>query len=278
MPASLFIVATPIGHLDDITRRAIDVLKSVDLIAAEDTRHSAKLLQHYDIRTPLVSYHDHSDASDVEALMARLRSGSSIALISDAGTPMVSDPGYRLVAACQQERLPVVPIPGPSAMTAALSVAGLPTDRFYFEGFLPAKSGQRNHRLKALRTIETTLIFFESPRRLSVSLAAMCAALGDREAAICRELTKSHETIRRDRLSALSAFVESDPNQQRGEVVVLVEGFDQESADIPAEAWNWLERLAEELPPRRAAAVVSDFTGVPARDLYQWLLTKREKT
>ena len=278
MPASLFIVATPIGHLDDITRRAIDVLKSVDLIAAEDTRHSAKLLQHYDIRTPLVSYHDHSDASDVEALMARLRSGSSIALISDAGTPMVSDPGYRLVAACQQERLPVVPIPGPSAMTAALSVAGLPTDRFYFEGFLPAKAGQRNHRLKALRTIETTLIFFESPRRLSASLAAMCAELGDREAAICRELTKSHETIRRDRLSALSAFVESDPNQQRGEVVVLVEGFDQGSADIPAEAWNWLERLAEELPPRRAAAVVSDFTGVPARDLYQWLLTKREKT
>ena len=278
MPASLFIVGTPIGHLDDITRRAIDVLKSVDLIAAEDTRHSAKLLQHYDIRTPLVSYHDHSDASDVEALMARLRSGSSIALISDAGTPMVSDPGYRLVAACQQERLPVVPIPGPSAMTAALSAAGLPTDRFYFEGFLPAKSGQRNHRLKALRTIETTLIFFESPRRLSASLAAMCAELGDREAAICRELTKSHETIRRDRLSALSAFVESDPNQQRGEVVVLVEGFDQGSADIPAEAWNWLERLAEELPPRRAAAVVSDFTGVPARDLYQWLLTKREKT
>jgi len=276
VPASLFIVATPIGHLDDITRRAIDVLKSVDLIAAEDTRHSAKLLQHYDIRTPLVSYHDHSDASDVEALMARLRSGLSIALISDAGTPMVSDPGYRLVAACQQERLPVVPIPGPSAMTAALSVAGLPTDRFYFEGFLPAKSGQRNHRLKALRTIETTLIFFESPRRLSASLAAMCAELGDREAAICRELTKSHETIRRDRLSVLSAFVESDPNQQRGEVVVLVEGFDQGSADIPAEAWNWLERLAEELPPRRAAAVVSDFTGVPARDLYQWLLTKRD--
>ena len=278
MPASLFIVATPIGHLDDITRRAIDVLKSVDLIAAEDTRHSAKLLQHYGIRTPLVSYHDHSDASDVEALMARLRSGSSIALISDAGTPMVSDPGYRLVAACQQERLPVVPIPGPSAMTAALSAAGLPTDRFYFEGFLPAKPGQRNHRLRALRTIETTLIFFESPRRLSASLAAMCAELGDREAAICRELTKSHETIRRDRLSALSAFVESDPNQQRGEVVVLVEGFDQGSADIPAEAWNWLERLAEELPPRRAATVVSDFTGVPARDLYQWLLTKRDDT
>jgi len=278
VPASLFIVATPIGHLDDITRRAIDVLKSVDLIAAEDTRHSAKLLQHYDIRTPLVSYHDHSAASDVEALMARLRSGSSIALISDAGTPMVSDPGYRLVAACQEERLPVVPIPGPSAMTAALCAAGLPTDRFYFEGFLPAKSGQRNHRLKALRTVETTLIFFESPRRLSASLSAMCAELGDREAAICRELTKSHETIRRERLSALIAFVESDPNQQRGEVVVLVEGFDQGSADIPAEAWNWLERLAEELPPRRAAAVVSEFTGVPARDLYQWLLTKREKT
>ena len=278
MPASLFIVATPIGHLDDITRRAIEVLKSVDLIAAEDTRHSAKLLQHYDIHTPLVSYHDHSDASDIEALMARLRSGASIALISDAGTPMVSDPGYRLVAACQQERLSVVPVPGPSAMTAALCAAGLPTDRFYFEGFLPAKSGQRNHRLKALRTIETTLIFFESPRRLSSSLAAMCAELGDREAAICRELTKSHETIRRDRLSALSAFVESDPNQQRGEVVILVRGFAQDESDVAPETWLWLERLARELPPRRAAAIVADITGLSARDLYQWLLEHRQET
>ena len=189
---------------------------------------------------------------------------------------MVSDPGYRLVAACQQERLSVVPVPGPSAMTAALCAAGLPTDRFYFEGFLPAKSGQRNHRLKALRTIETTLIFFESPRRLSSSLAAMCAELGDREAAICRELTKSHETIRRDRLSALSAFVESDPNQQRGEVVILVRGFAQDESDVAPETWLWLERLARELPPRRAAAIVADITGLSARDLYQWLLDRRQ--
>ena len=221
MSASLYIVATPIGHLDDMSLRAIDVLRSVNLIAAEDTRHSSKLLRHFDIRTPLISYHDHSETSDLEGMLKRLRAGETIALISDAGTPLVSDPGYKLVVACHREQITVVPIPGPSAVTSALSAACLPSDRFYFEGFLPAKSGQRAQRLKTLRFIESTLIFFESPRRLSATLDAISSELGDREAAVCRELTKRHETIRRDRLSALSKFVEMDSNQTLGSASVV---------------------------------------------------------
>ena len=278
MPACLYVVATPIGHLDDITLRAIETLREVDVIAAEDTRHSSKLMRHLAINTPLVSYHDHSDAAAMENLLRRLRSGESIALISDAGTPLVSDPGYKLVEACYAEHIVVVPVPGVSATITALSAGGLPTDHFYFEGFLPAKAGQRSNRLKAIRAIEATLIFFESPRRLISSLEAMCAELGNREAALCRELTKTHETLRRDRLSGLCEFVRADVNQQRGEVVILVEGFARADAAVAPEVWVWLERLAAELPPRRAAAVVADVVGLPARDLYQWLLDQRGDT
>lgn len=259
-----------------MTLRAIETLREVDVIAAEDTRHSAKLMAHFDIRTPMVSYHDHSTPAELERLLRRLRGGDSIALISDAGTPMISDPGYRLVAACQAEHLPVVPIPGASSMTAALSAAGLPSDRFHFEGFLPAKPGQRGQRLESLRAHEATLIFFESPRRLPITLEAMCSVLGDREAALCRELTKSHETIRHDRLSALVEFVLGDLNQQRGEIVIVVRGFDASESDLSPDIWIWLERLASELPPRRAAAIVADVTGQPARNLYQWLLDRRK--
>jgi len=273
--AGLYIVATPIGNLGDMTQRAVDTLMAVDVIAAEDTRHSVRLLQHFDIRTPLVSYHDHSDVMVLESLLTRLGNGEKIALISDAGTPLVSDPGYRLVVACQDAGFPVVPIPGASATIAALSAAGLPTDHFYFEGFLPTKAGQRRRRLQDLRTMEATLVFFESPRRLPESLEMMCAELGDRQAALCRELTKSFETIRRDGLSGLAEFVGSDPNQQKGESVVLVAGFDPSESEVPPEAWAWLERLADELPPRRAAAVVSDMTGVPSKLLYQWLLNQK---
>lgn len=278
VPACLYVVATPIGHLDDITLRAIETLREVDVIAAEDTRHSSKLMRHLAINTPLVSYHDHSDAAAMENLLRRLRSGESIALISDAGTPLVSDPGYKLVEACYAEHIEVVPVPGVSATITALSAGGLPTDHFYFEGFLPAKAGQRANRLKAIRAIEATLIFFESPRRLISSLEAMCAELGNREAALCRELTKTHETLRRDRLSGLCDFVRADVNQQRGEVVILVEGFARADAAVAPEVWVWLERLAAELPPRRAAAVVADVVGLPARDLYQWLLDQRGDT
>ena len=275
LPACLYIVATPIGNLDDISMRAIDVLRSAALIAAEDTRHSAKLLRHFDIRTPLISYHDHSETSDLDSMLKRLRTGETIALISDAGTPLVSDPGYKLVEACHRERIPVVPIPGPSATITALSAAGLPTDHFYFEGFLPSKPGQRANRLRALAAIQGTLIFFESPRRLVASLEAMHQVLGDRKAALCRELTKTHETIYRAVLSELHKFVLSDANQQRGEVVVLVRGFDPATVRLTPETARLLVRLADELPPRRAAAVVADITGLPARELYQWLLDRR---
>ena len=275
LPASLYIVATPIGHLDDMSMRAIDALRRVDLIAAEDTRHSARLLRHFDIRTPLISYHDHSETSDLDGILKRIRAGETIALISDAGTPLVSDPGYKLVVACHRERIPVVPIPGPSATITALSAAGLPTDHFYFEGFLPAKPGQRANRIKALRAIEGTLIFFESPRRLAASLEAMHQVLGDREATLCRELTKAHETIYRAVLSELYEFVLSDANQQRGEVVILVRGFDPSTVTLTPETARLLARLADELPPRRAAAVVADITGLPARQLYQLLLDRR---
>ena len=170
-----------------------------------------------------------------------------------------------------------MPIPGPSAVTSALSAAGLPSDRFYFEGFLPAKSGQRTQRLKRLRFIESTLIFFESPRRLSATLNAISSEFGDREAALCRELTKRYETIRRDRLSALSKFVATDSNQQRGEAVILVTGLDATGVEMTSETAAWLERLSHELPPRRAAALVAEMTGMPARELYQWLITRRRE-
>lgn len=275
VPACLYIVATPIGHLGDITLRAIETLRDVDLIAAEDTRHSERLLRHFDIDTPLVSYHDHSGESDLDRLLQHLRSGASLALISDAGTPLLSDPGYRLVEACHSGGISVTPVPGASAMLAAVSVSGLPTDRFHFEGFLPVKAGQRAARLRAIKYLESTLVIFEAPRRLPNSLASMLSELGDREATLCRELTKAHETVRRDRLSVLLDWVDSDPNQLRGEAVLLVRGFQREAGDISPDAIVWLEKLALELPPRRAAAIVAELTGERARDLYQLLLSRQ---
>jgi 16S rRNA (cytidine1402-2'-O)-methyltransferase len=248
----------------------------VDLIAAEDTRHSARLLHHFDIDTPLVSYHDHSGKRDLERLLRHLRSGASLALISDAGTPLVSDPGYRLVEACHGEAMPVIPVPGVSAVTAALSVSGLPTDRFHFEGFLPAKAGQRSSRIRAMKYLESTLVMFESPRRLVSTLGSLVDELGDREATLCRELTKAHETIRRNSLTALLDWVRADANQLRGEAVLLVRGFQREAGDISSDAAIMLEKLASELPPRRAAAIVADLTGARARDLYQLLLQNED--
>ncbi len=274
--ACLFVVATPIGNLADITSRAVETLRDVDLIAAEDTRHSALLMQHFNIGTPLVSYHDHSKETDVLKLLSHMRSGRSLALISDAGTPLVSDPGYRLVAACHAEGIPVVPIPGASALTAALSASGLPTDRFHFEGFLPAKAGQRSARIKAIQYLESTLVLFESPRRLPESLLALLEVLGDRDAALCRELTKAHETIRRGSLQGLHAFVVEDAQQLKGEAVLVVRGFESERNTLSPEAMRLVDRLAQELPPRRAAAVAADITDGSARALYQWLLEKKQ--
>jgi len=274
--ACLYVIATPIGNLGDITSRALDMLRTVDFIAAEDTRHSAVLMRHFNVVTPMVSYHDHSKDGQVLTLLNHLRSGRSVALISDAGTPLVSDPGYRLVAACHNEDIPVVPVPGASALTAALSASGLPTDRFHFEGFLPVKSAQRIARLKTVQYLESTLVFFESPRRLPESLGALVEVFGDRPAALCRELTKAHETIRRASLQGLRDFVAQDPQQLKGEAVLIVRGFEAGDNGLTPGAMSLVERLAEELPPRRAAAVTADITDISARALYQWLLEKKQ--
>lgn len=272
MAAQLYVVATPIGNLGDMTPRALEVLRQVDLIAAEDTRHSGRLLHHFGIQTAVTSYHDHSLDTDLERLMRHLEKGQTLALISDAGTPLISDPGYQLIVACHEAKIPVVPIPGVSAVIAALSVAGLPTNRFHFEGFLPAKAGQKTSRLEQIRSVPDTLVFFESPRRLLDTLELLERVLGDRQAALCRELTKTFETVRRDNLSALRNWVEADPQQQMGEIVLVVRGDEPKPGALTADHLSLLRRLARELPPRRAASVVADITGISARTLYQALI------
>jgi 16S rRNA (cytidine1402-2'-O)-methyltransferase len=221
LPAGLYLVATPIGNLGDISLRALAVLARVDLIAAEDTRHSKKLLSHYGISAALTPYHEHNAAKERPRLLARLRAGESVALISDAGTPLVSDPGYKLVRAALDEGHAVTSIPGPSATLAALTSAGLPTDAFMFAGFLPPKQGARRGRLAELAAAPATLVFFETAPRLAKSLADMAEVLGAREAAVARELTKLHETVTRGTLTELAAQC-AESGQLRGELVVVV--------------------------------------------------------
>jgi len=222
-PGTLYVVATPIGNLDDITLRAIKVLKEVDLVAAEDTRRTRALLSHFGISTPLVSYYDAVESRRVQGLLRRLERGESIALVSDAGTPGLSDPGHRLIAGAARAGIPIVAIPGPSALTAALAVAALPQDRFVFEGFLPPRGSARRRRLEALAREERTIVLFEAPHRLARTLADLCDALGDRPAVVCRELTKRFEEVRRDTLGALRAAVGSEL-AARGELTLVIEG------------------------------------------------------
>ncbi|KAA1194498.1 16S rRNA (cytidine(1402)-2'-O)-methyltransferase [Pseudohalioglobus sediminis] len=277
MDTGLYIVATPIGNLGDITARAVEVLEQVDLIAAEDTRHSQRLLQHFAIDTRLVAYHDHSDARSQERIASVLAEGGSVALISDAGTPLISDPGYRLVREMQSRGYAVHPVPGPCAAVAALSVCGLPTDRFRFEGFLPAKPGARNGRLVELSAETATMVFYEAPHRIVDTLAAMTAAWGgDREAVLAREITKTFETIRRDSLDGLQAFVEADTNQRKGEIVLVVSGRSISESALDADTARLLRRLAEELPAKRAAALVAEHSGLRKNTLYQYLLSVKE--
>ena len=279
MEAALYIVPTPIGNLSDISQRAIDVLRQATLIAAEDTRHSQVLLSHLGISTPMVAHHEHSTAGALSKLLDRLRQGESVALISDAGTPLVSDPGYRLVREVQDAGLPVVPIPGPCSLITALCASGLPTNRFYFEGFLPAKSVQRRRRLEALAELEVTLIFLEAPHRVAETLQDMLAIFGsEREVTLARELTKSFETIRRLPLEKMWSWVTDDVNQQRGELVLLLGPPAKQSATTVTEgALRILRLLSEELPPRKESALTAEITGARARDLYNLLmLEKRE--
>lgn len=278
MDCGLYVVATPIGNLGDISQRAITVLREVDLVAAEDTRHSKRLFQHYGINTPTLAYHDHSDERACARIIDCLASGGSVALVSDAGTPLISDPGYRLVREAQELGVAVCPIPGACAAIAALSASGLPTDRFLFEGFLPARSISRMNRLRELAREQATLIFYEAPHRVRECLLALVEGFGgEREAVLGRELTKTFETIRRDSLSGLAEFVAGDSNQQKGEIVLLVAGYDRRESDIGADTLALLERLAQELPARRAAAVVADLTGLRKRKLYDHLLTSRHQ-
>ncbi len=276
MDSGLYIVATPIGNLGDLTARALDVLRTVDLVAAEDTRHSQRLLQHYAIDTPMMAYHDHSDGRAVARIASCLEGGGAVALVSDAGTPLISDPGYRLVREMQERGFEVRPIPGPCAAIAALSASGLPTDRFLFEGFLPSRPGARANRLQALAGEEATLVFYEAPHRILDSLQALVTAFGgEREAVLAREISKAFETIRRAPLAELAAFVAADSNQQKGEIVLLVAGRERGEAALDAQAEALLVRLAEELPAKKAAAVVADFTGLRKKALYEYLVRRK---
>lgn len=219
---TLYLVATPIGNLADITHRAVQVLKDVDLIACEDTRHTHKLLQHYGITTKTISYHEHNEQQRAAELIDRLKQGSDIAVVSDAGTPSISDPGFRLVRAAIDSEVPVVPVPGPSALISALIAAGLPTDEFFFAGFLPSRANARRARLNELRSVPGTLIFYEAPHRLASMLKDAYETLGEREAVVARELTKLHEEIRRGRLSDLATHYATEENP-RGEIVILID-------------------------------------------------------
>ncbi|PLW70381.1 16S rRNA (cytidine(1402)-2'-O)-methyltransferase [Pseudohalioglobus lutimaris] len=274
METGLYIVATPIGNFGDMTSRAVDVLQGVDLVAAEDTRHSQRLLQHFAIDSRLTAYHDYSDERAQQRIAEVLEGGGSVALISDAGTPLISDPGYRLVREMQARGFRVYPVPGPCAAIAALSVCGLPTDRFRFEGFLPARAGARDNRLQALASETATLVFYEAPHRIAVTLAAMAAAFGgDREAVLAREITKTFETIKRDTLQGLGEFVNADANQQKGEIVLIVAGMPAEELKLDASTAGLLQRLAGELPAKRAAALVAEYTGLRKKVLYDYLLS-----
>ncbi|WP_200173007.1 16S rRNA (cytidine(1402)-2'-O)-methyltransferase [Ectothiorhodospira shaposhnikovii] len=267
----LYVVATPIGNLSDMSRRALQVLGEVDLIAAEDTRHTGRLLTHFGLATPRVSLHEHNEEQQVPALVSRLAGGESIALVSDAGTPLISDPGFRLVAAAREAGIRVSPIPGSCALIAALSASGLPSDRFLFEGFLPARGQGRRKRLQALRETPCTLIFYESSHRIGDSLADMAEVFGgDRRAVVARELTKTFEQLQGDTLAGLVQWLVEDANHGRGEFVVLVSGAPrQEAGELTMEAERVLRLLLGELPLKAAARLAAEITGVSRNALYQ---------
>jgi 16S rRNA (cytidine1402-2'-O)-methyltransferase len=275
---TLYVVATPIGNLDDITARALRVLREVALIAAEDTRHSARLLQHFGIETPLAACHEHNERDQGGRFLARLQAGEDVALISDAGTPLISDPGFHLVRQARAAGVAVVPVPGACALIAALSSAGLPSDRFIFEGFLPAKANARRGRLEEMKEEPRTLIFYEAPHRILESLEDMRSVFGgERPAVLARELTKTFETLKGAPLDELCGWVAADSNQQRGECVVLVGGWQAPEGEgaLSAEALRVLDLLLAEMPVKRAAALAAEITGVRKNLLYQAALERQ---
>jgi len=273
----LYIVATPIGNLEDITLRAIRVLKEADVIAAEDTRHTQKLLSKFDIHTPLTSYHDHNKEEKAPVLVARLLEGKNVALVSDAGTPGISDPGYFLINLAVDQKIPVVPIPGATAAIAALSVSGLPTDRFVFEGFLPSKHTARMKRLIELAKEERTLIFYEAPHRIMQALEDMQTVLGDRKAVLTRELTKVHEQVLRGRIPDVRKQLEA--GSMKGEFTIIVEAAASGADRVNISAEEYLKNLIlhRGLPKKEAIAVAAHDLGVPKKEIYKIGLTIKEE-
>ena len=273
---SLYIIATPIGNLDDISLRALETLKNVDLIAAEDTRHSKKLLAHFNIKKPMISLHDYNEKERSKVLLKRLQKDQNIALISDAGTPLISDPGYHLVTTIRDANINIIPIPGPCAAITALCASGLPTDKFIFEGFLPVKPGLRKKRLEELKNDTRTIIFYESPHRLIKTINELTKIFGaNRPTVLARELTKKFETIYSANLDAIQKWLTVDPNHQKGEFVILIHGackgdrrvaLDRRVAQI-------LKILLTELPVKQAAHLTAQITGESKNKLYKIALT-----
>ncbi|WP_409309112.1 16S rRNA (cytidine(1402)-2'-O)-methyltransferase [Pectobacterium sp. B1J-3] len=271
--STLYIVPTPIGNLGDITQRALAVLQRVDLIAAEDTRHTGLLLQHFAINARLFALHDHNEQQKADTLLTKLQSGQSIALVSDAGTPLINDPGYHLVRRCREAGIRVVPLPGACAAITALSAAGLPSDRFCYEGFLPAKTKARKDVLRELMEESRTLIFYESTHRLIDSLQDMVDVMGpERYVVLAREITKTWESIQGAPVGELLAWVKEDDNRRKGEMVLIVEGYHADENALPAAALHTLSLLQTELPLKKAAALAAEIHGVKKNALYRYAL------
>lgn len=268
-PGTLHVVATPIGNLGDLSPRAQQTLRDVAAVCAEDTRHTRRLLAHFGIEAELVALHEHNEEQQASRLVERLRGGESLALVSDAGTPLVSDPGFRLVRASREAGVRVSPVPGPSALVAALSVAGVPSDRFAFEGFLPARGAARRERLRALAGEPRTLIFYEASHRIADTLEDMAEALGaGRRAVLARELTKLFETVLDGSLAGLLGRVREDADQRKGEFVLVVEGAGDDGAAVLAEGRRVYALLDAHLPPSKAARLAAEITGAPRKALY----------
>jgi len=274
---TLYVVATPIGNLEDITLRALRVLKEVDVIAAEDTRHTQILLNHYGIRTPLTSYHEHNEKTKARQLMSRLERGEQIALVSDAGTPAISDPGYRLAVEAIRGGIPVIPIPGASALTAVLSAGGLPTDRFVFDGFLPAKKQERRARLRALSSETGTLVIYEAPHRLTETLNDLAEILGDREIVLAREVSKVHEEFLRGRLTEVAKQVAG--REIKGELTLLIGGSRGQSEVSQEQIEEEIRKLKDDgLRVKEIAEILGEKYGYPKKEIYRLALTQSGRT
>ena len=276
-PGTLYIVATPIGNLEDLSPRAQRILSAVDLILAEDTRHSARLLRTFDIRTRTLAFHENNEERMTGRIISRLAAGSDVALIADAGTPLISDPGFKLVRQAHAQNIPVSPVPGPAALIAALSAAGVAPGKFLFEGFAPARAEARRKRMAALAGAAHTLVFYEAPHRIKAFLADAATIFGPgREASIARELTKKFETIRQGTLGGLIEWMEQDPDQRRGEFVVIIAGAGEEQTDI-AELTALLKVLLKSLSLKQAVRIATDLTGAPRNDIYDLAVSLQDK-